>query len=163
MVQAQQVRDQQILDLVTAMENTYSFVISATELKSHPVLQDIVEQILKQTIECGYFIQEYTRQNFGGMWLVSLNEMAVCTKYRPARVIVHSVTAVDDQLAAFCTAFKGLRMDFDSRLTLGTALVLSRTTATIDAISGQLHPEATIQSLTGFAQDVISYCRVSSR
>jgi hypothetical protein len=47
MVQAQQAQDQQILDLVTAMENTYLFVVSADELKSHPVLQDIVEQILK--------------------------------------------------------------------------------------------------------------------
>lgn len=60
MVQAQQARDQQILDLVTAMENTYSSVVSAYELKSHPVLQDIVEQILKQTIECGYFIRDAT-------------------------------------------------------------------------------------------------------
>jgi hypothetical protein len=68
MVQAQQARDQQILGLVMAMENTYSLVISTDELKSHPVLQDIMEQILKQTIECGYFIQGYTRHNFGGMW-----------------------------------------------------------------------------------------------
>ena len=29
------------------------------------MLQDIVEQILKQTIECGFFIQEYVRSNFG--------------------------------------------------------------------------------------------------
>jgi len=67
MVQAQHGRDQQILGLVTMMENSYSFVASATELKENPVLQDIVEQILKQTIECGYFIQEYTRHGFGGM------------------------------------------------------------------------------------------------
>ena len=76
MVQAEQSRDQQILVLVTAMENTYSFVVSADELKNHPVLQDVVEQILKQTIECGYFIQEYTRRNFGSTWQVSLNEIA---------------------------------------------------------------------------------------
>lgn len=77
MVQAQQARDQQILDLVRTMENTYSFIVFAGELKSHPVLQDIVAQILKQTIECGYFIQEYTRRNFGSMWQVSLTEMVV--------------------------------------------------------------------------------------
>jgi hypothetical protein len=76
MVQAEQSRDQRILDLVTAMENTYSFVVSADELKNHPVLQNIVEQILKQTIECGYFIQEYTRRNFSSTWQVFLNEMA---------------------------------------------------------------------------------------
>jgi hypothetical protein len=77
MVQAQQVRDQQILCLLTAMEDTYSLVVSADELKNHPALQDIVNQILMQTTECGYFIQEYTRRNFGGMWQVSLNEVAV--------------------------------------------------------------------------------------
>jgi hypothetical protein len=68
MVQAQQNRDQKILDLVTTMEDTYSFVDSMDELKKNHVLQDIVEQILKQTIECGYFIQGYMRHNFGGMW-----------------------------------------------------------------------------------------------
>ena len=68
MIQGQQVRDQKILELVASMENTYSFVIYADELKKYPVLQDVLEQILKQTIECGYFIQEYTRRNFGGKW-----------------------------------------------------------------------------------------------
>jgi ABC-type amino acid transport substrate-binding protein len=68
MVQAQQARDQQILDLVTAMEDTYSFVVSADELKQNDKLQDIINQILKQTIECGYFIQKYTRHSFGGSW-----------------------------------------------------------------------------------------------
>ena len=75
MVQAQQARDQQIIGLITAMENTHSFMVSADELKSHPVLQDIVGQILKQTIECGYFIQEYAQRNFGGTCQVSLNEI----------------------------------------------------------------------------------------
>ena len=68
MIQDQQVRDRKILELVASMENTYSFVIYADELKKYPVLQDVLEQILKQTIECGYFIQEYTRRNFGGKW-----------------------------------------------------------------------------------------------
>ena len=68
MIQAQQVRDRKILDLVTAMEETYSLAISVNELKNDERLQDIVNRILRQTIECGYFIQEYTRRNFGGMW-----------------------------------------------------------------------------------------------
>ena len=68
MVQAQQARNDKILGLITAMGDTFSFVVSADELKSHPVLQDIMEEILKQTIECGYFIQVYTRRNFGGTW-----------------------------------------------------------------------------------------------
>jgi hypothetical protein len=47
-------------------------VDSMDELKKNRVLQDVVEQILKQTIECGYFIQEYMRHNFGGMWRAGL-------------------------------------------------------------------------------------------
>lgn len=67
MIQAQQGRDQQLLDLVMAMDDAYSLAISANELKENDTLQDILKQILKQTIECGYFIQEYMRRNFGGM------------------------------------------------------------------------------------------------
>ena len=67
MIKAQQVRDRKILDLVMAMEETYSLAISVSELKKDERLQDIINQILRQTIECGYFIQEYTRRNFGGM------------------------------------------------------------------------------------------------
>ena len=67
MAQAQpQARDQQILDLVMAMKDTYSLVVSADELKTQPVLRDTVEQILKQTIECGYFILGYMQRSFGG-------------------------------------------------------------------------------------------------
>jgi len=68
MVKAQEVRDQKISGLVSTMEDTYSLVAFADELKANYVLQDIVEKILKQTIACGFFIQEYTRRNFGGTW-----------------------------------------------------------------------------------------------
>ena len=70
MVLAQRARDLKVLDLVKEMEKTYSFTVSADELKNYPVLQDIIVLMLEQTIECGYFIQDYTRSNFGGMLLV---------------------------------------------------------------------------------------------
>jgi hypothetical protein len=65
------------------------------------------------------------------------------TKNRSERVIVHPFAGVGDQITAFCTAFTDLQKDFDSRLSLSTALVLSRATVTIDAISAHLHSEAT--------------------
>ena len=64
MVQAQQAQDSRVLELVKAMERTYSIVKSMDELKSYSVLQDIMIQILKQTIECGYFIKRYTQHKF---------------------------------------------------------------------------------------------------
>ena len=66
MVKGQQDRDQKISSLVRTMEETYSFVALVDELKKNVVLQDVVGQILKQTIECGFFIQEYARHNFVG-------------------------------------------------------------------------------------------------
>ena len=68
MVRAQQARNVKILGLVRAMTGAYSFVGCANDLKSHPVLQKVIEEILKQTIECGYFIQSYIRRNSGGTW-----------------------------------------------------------------------------------------------
>ena len=70
MVQAQQARNMKILGLVRVMDNVYSIVVSADDLRSHSVLQDTVAAILKQTIECGYFIEDYTRRNFGGTWML---------------------------------------------------------------------------------------------
>ena len=64
MVEAQQAQDSKVIGLVKAMERTYSIVKSADELKDYSVLQEIIIQILKQTIECGYFIQRYTQRNF---------------------------------------------------------------------------------------------------
>ena len=61
------------------------------------------------------------------------------TKDRSERVVVHPFAKVDDQIAAFCTAFTDLRKDFDSRLTLSTALFLSQAMTKIDAISPHLH------------------------
>jgi hypothetical protein len=61
------------------------------------------------------------------------------TKDRSERVVVHPFAKVDDQIAAFCTAFADLRKDFDSRLTLSTALFLSQAMTKIDAISPHLH------------------------
>ena len=45
---------------------------------------------------------------------------------------------VDDQITAFCAAFTALRKTFDSKLTVNTALVLSRAVTTVEAISEYL-------------------------
>jgi hypothetical protein len=138
MIQAQQVRDRKILDLLTAMEETYSLTISVNELKKDERLQDIINQILRQTIECGYFIQEYTRRNFGGMWQPYWQRAKSMTKYSSERTIVQPFAGVDDRITAFCAAFTALRKTFDSKLTMNTALVLSRAVTTIEAISEHL-------------------------
>jgi hypothetical protein len=123
------------LKLVTTMEDTYSFVASANELKNNSDLQDIVKRILRQTIQCGFFIQQYAQCNFGGKQRLKKLFNDKFTQYRTGRAIKQAFSGMDDQIAAFCAAFNLLKQNFDSRVNLDTALVLSRTTVTIDAIS----------------------------
>lgn len=44
-------------------------------------------------------------------------------------------SGADDRITEFCAAFARLRGNFDSRVSLNTALVLSQTALTIDVIS----------------------------
>jgi hypothetical protein len=55
----------------------------------------------------------------------------------------HYTSGTSDRIVAFCTAFTDLQKALDSRLILSTALVLSRTTVTIDAISTYTHFQTT--------------------
>ena len=136
MVLAQQARDSKIQGLVKEMGKTYSFTVSMDELKNYPVLQDIIVLMLEQTIECGYFIQEYTRSNFGGMLLVNSSIDGSMIDGRPERAIVNSIKDdVDSQITKFCTVFANLRKDFDSRSLVHVALVVSRTASSVKAIS----------------------------
>ena len=114
MVLAQQARDSKIQGLVKEMGETCSFTVSVDELKNYPVLQDIIVLMLEQTIECGYFIQEYTRSNFGGMLLVYSRIDGSMIDGRLERTIVNSIKDdVDSQITKFCTVFANLRKDFD--------------------------------------------------
>lgn len=70
-MKAQQVRNNQITSLIQTINSTYSVVIGSEVLKDER-LQDVLGRILKQTIDCGYFIQNYRdRGKFLGVWLYS--------------------------------------------------------------------------------------------
>ncbi|KZP17410.1 hypothetical protein FIBSPDRAFT_1046916 [Athelia psychrophila] len=58
LVKAQQDRDYKITALIEILKSTYSIIAGSDILKDER-LQDVVNRILKQTIDCGYFIQGY--------------------------------------------------------------------------------------------------------
>jgi len=61
------------------------------------------------------------------------------TEGLPESVIVYSLGYVEGQIAEFCAAFADLRKDFDSRLSLSTALVLSRTASSVNMLGACLY------------------------
>ena len=61
-------RDKGITELLGTMKDVYSFVEDVKKFpdKIHR-LEDTILQILGQTVECSFFIQEYCGYGFGGM------------------------------------------------------------------------------------------------
>ncbi|KZP17443.1 hypothetical protein FIBSPDRAFT_957250 [Athelia psychrophila] len=117
LVKAQQDRDNKITALIETILSTYSIVDGADILKDKR-LQDVLNQILKQTIDCGYFIQGYT----GGRTFAG-------------KAFTETFSNTDGMLAQYETTFKQLREEYKGRIATYTAVVISKTAVTVDAIS----------------------------
>ncbi|KZP21272.1 hypothetical protein FIBSPDRAFT_1044227 [Athelia psychrophila] len=116
LVKAQQDRDHKITALIETMKSTYS-IIFGSEILEDELLQDIVNVILKQTIECGFFIQEYTRgRTFAG------------------KAITETFSSTDGVVSRYEATFQQLRKEYTGRIATQTAVVTSKTAATVDAI-----------------------------
>jgi hypothetical protein len=64
-VQEQQETDEKLLELVKTMDDVYSFVGDVDFLRQKIMsVQDKALTIIKQTVECALFIQEYTVHGF---------------------------------------------------------------------------------------------------
>lgn len=63
---AEKNRNDSVKQLVNKLKETYDFI---TDVKRLPDLRDTqtdtLSQLVRQTIECGYFIQEYSRTSIG--------------------------------------------------------------------------------------------------
>ncbi|KZP23203.1 hypothetical protein FIBSPDRAFT_930720 [Athelia psychrophila] len=62
---AQVAIDQSVADLASTMQGTYSFVDALEAVPSKiPLLEDIIQRIFIQTVECAIFIREYSGHGF---------------------------------------------------------------------------------------------------
>ncbi|TDL22067.1 hypothetical protein BD410DRAFT_866151 [Rickenella mellea] len=116
-VQKQLDRDGKILSLVTSMKKMYSFVDALDAVKDkHKILEGVIKQMMKQTIECALFIQEYSGHGFA------------------EKAIVHSVSTTDAKIAAFNSSFDKLAKSFDTGVAIQTTLVSFRTSEGVDKL-----------------------------
>ncbi|KAK0218785.1 hypothetical protein IW262DRAFT_1558220 [Armillaria fumosa] len=110
-VKAQLDRDIRIVGLVNTMKRLYSFVApleSMDDENIHSTLESVVQLILRQTIECVAFIQEYVRHGF------------MC------RTTDALISSVDEKITEFKNAFSDLAASLDTGLGLQTTLVSLR-------------------------------------
>ena len=81
-------------------------------------------------------------QAFPQLWryvIWSLKHDSSLIEGQPGSVIVHTFTDIDNQIAAFCTAFAKLRHNFDSRLLLTTALFMLQTASSVEMMGVSIH------------------------
>ncbi|KZP34758.1 hypothetical protein FIBSPDRAFT_709733, partial [Athelia psychrophila] len=117
LVQAQSDRDAKIAQLIETMRSTYSTVLGSERLKGDPLLQDVLDLILKQTVVCGYFIQDYARR--GGFAGKALKE---------------TFSNTDTLISRYQDTFKQLRENFMGRIATQTALVTFDIATTVNEI-----------------------------
>ena len=67
-VQDQKLTDNKLLNLFQSVNQTFAFAKDLQELRDKiKTLEDAISQILKQTTECAFFVQDYVRRGFYGM------------------------------------------------------------------------------------------------
>ncbi|KZP15684.1 hypothetical protein FIBSPDRAFT_977365 [Athelia psychrophila] len=108
---AQVAVDQSVADLASTMQGTYSFVDALEAVPSKiPLLEDIIQRIFIQTVECAIFIREYSGHGFAGRLL--RETMGAST---PAKV------------AGMAQNLISLRQQFDTGVAIQTATITFRT------------------------------------
>ncbi|KZP21263.1 hypothetical protein FIBSPDRAFT_931700 [Athelia psychrophila] len=120
LVQAQQTRDHKMIALIETLQSTYS-IVDGSDILNDERLQDVLNEVLKQTIDCGYFIQGYA----GGRTFAG-------------KAFTEAFSDTDGMLAQYEATFKQLREEYTGRIATFTAVVTSKTAATVDAINAKV-------------------------
>ncbi|KAF7978013.1 hypothetical protein HWV62_1877 [Athelia sp. TMB] len=133
LVKAQKDRDSKVTNLTQIMQSTYSIILGSQTLKDDETLQDVLERILKQTVVCGFFIQDYVSRR---------------------SAVREALSSTDKMIDQYQTAFQRLRDDYLGRISTYTALVTKDVLTTVREIRHHqllenLRPEVMDQTKRG--------------
>ncbi|KZT33669.1 WD40 repeat-like protein [Sistotremastrum suecicum HHB10207 ss-3] len=107
-VQAQQLRDQNVQDLVESMIRMYSFVEYVDIRDRITPMAEVMQQMGRETVECAKFIERYNRKTVSQRMMTSI------------------LDNVDAVIAEFKQTFETLRNDFDTGLVVQNHLGIRR-------------------------------------
>ncbi|KAF7965388.1 hypothetical protein HWV62_44069 [Athelia sp. TMB] len=116
LVKAQQERNNKITGLILTMQSTYE-IVDGSEVVKDERLQGVLGRILKQTVDCAYFIKHYARP-----------------RSSLGKAIAEPFSNTDAQTAQYQGIFEQLQEEFCGRLATKTALVTVGIAAAVDAI-----------------------------
>ena len=120
--------DQRLVELSVTLEDAFTFVDNAKDLRSNTrILEKNIIQLLKTTSECCKYLQEYLKDGFIGMLRSPLEN-------RPLKsVIGRMLTAgAGEGIERFIQSIRDQKNDLSSDIALHNALVANRTSGKID-------------------------------
>ncbi|KAF7968264.1 hypothetical protein HWV62_31105 [Athelia sp. TMB] len=133
LVKAQHDRDNKIRGLIVTMHSTYA-TVDGSEVVKDERLQDVLDRILKQTIECGLFIQQYARgRSFAGSSHDNDVENSA-DSLMIGKVFAEAFSNTDGLVAQFQGTFEQLKEEFHGRIATKTALMTADIASTVKNI-----------------------------
>lgn len=121
-------RDMELCDLVSTMEDVYSFVNVTQDLPNKiQHLEDIITKIVAQTIECMIFVREYTDHGFSCKHhsLSFKADKSLTTEL--ARVMRQTISNTSQTISDLANVLRDLKKAFESGAVLQTAFVSTQT------------------------------------
>ncbi|KAF7970098.1 hypothetical protein HWV62_24966 [Athelia sp. TMB] len=133
LVKAQHDRDVKISALIETMQSTYATVLGS-EVVEDERLQDVLDRILKQTVECGFFVQQYARsRSFAGSQHDRDIEN-VAYEYMTGKAVTEPFSHTDGLAARYQDTFAKLREEFQGRIAVKVALITAGIATTVNEI-----------------------------
>ncbi|KAJ7235794.1 hypothetical protein C8J57DRAFT_1530491 [Mycena rebaudengoi] len=116
-VKTQQETDSKALELVQTMVEVYLFVEDLDFLSSKiKPLENVVQEIIKQTVECAIFIREYVAQGFSG------------------RLKRDALSKTSQKIDGLSEALRGLKLSFDRGLAIQSVFFSAKTVDGVESL-----------------------------
>ena len=116
------------------MQSAYTTVLGSEVVKDGR-LQDVLDRILKQTVECGFFVQRYARsRSFAGLWHDNDTE-SPAYDYTTGKAIAEPFSDTDGLVARYQDTFEQLQKEFQGRIAVKVALITAGIATTVSEIS----------------------------
>jgi hypothetical protein len=133
---AQKSHDENIGRLVDVMNDTLGFIHEAESFKKIESHKQIIMNIMQQTMECGYFIRDYSKtKDFGKFIHIMKKWRSVMISLPGRRAVKSLVSDVDSKVEQFCSKFNELKLALQNRIIVQTKISVFRVLETVESTS----------------------------
>jgi hypothetical protein len=123
-------------DLVQTMADSCSFAEEGEELtKRSKRDQDIINQILRQVMECAYFIRDYCRDGSFGMWDPACSTCSKTNLWAAVkRTVNYTVSLVDARSDTYKETLETLRRNLIDHMNIQCSVIAHRVLDSVNEV-----------------------------